>query len=215
MIEQLKTLAKLVKRLYRKPVYASSVKEEVEVIDGKVIKLDEAKFYTSYPYDESKAIIVKYPKGKIEEKIKELEKYCEERDLMLGNILSYCRENRIDVPTDFLDYLERTEPEILKKILKNLEKDLIDPQIASSKKRCLVLYYTKSPTGENVVCGGGITLYPIPSNKPEEILPPEKFEKLRRLAPWKQEVRKEEIKELLDDLEENEEYPSYDFEIKD
>jgi hypothetical protein len=215
MIEQLKTLAKLVRRLYKKPVYGSSIKEEVEVVDGKAIRVEEAKFYTSYPYDESQAIVVKYPKGKVEEKVKELERFCEERDIMLANVLSYCRENRIDVPTDCLDYLEKTEPEILKKILKNLEKDLADPQIASSKKRCLILDYVASPTGENVVCGGGITLYPIPSNKPEEILPPEKLEKLRRMAPWKQEVRAEEIKELLDGSEEDEEYPGYDFEIKD
>jgi hypothetical protein len=214
MIEQVKTLANLVKRLYRKPVYGSSVREEKIPVGGKLIEVENFIFYTTYPYSISNAIVITCEKDKIGEKINELGNYCNERDLIVANILRYCRENRIDVPTDCLDHLERTGPEILKKILKNLEKDLADLQIASSKKRCLVLHYTTSPTGENVVCGGGITLYPIPSNKPEEILPPEKLEKLRRMAPWEQEARADEIKELLDGLEE-EEYPGYDFEIKD
>ncbi|MGC8812722.1 MAG: hypothetical protein ACP5O8_04040 [Candidatus Aenigmatarchaeota archaeon] len=214
MIDQLKALAALVKRLYRKPVYGSTVREERILVDGRTQKVDNFVFYTSYPYDESRAIVIKCQKNSLGEKVKELEKYCEQRDLMLANILRYCRENRVDVPTDYLDHLERADLKTLRKILKNLEQDLADPQIASSKKRCLVLYYTVE-NGENVVCGGGITLYPLPSNKPEEILPAEKFEKLRRVVPWEQEVREEEVKEMIEGLEEDEEYPSYDFEIKD
>lgn len=211
MIEQLRELATLVKRLYKKPVYASTTREREILVDGKVKKLDNFIFYTSYPYDESNVIIISCPKNSIKEKVKELENYCEQRDLLVADVLRYCRENRVDIPTDCLEYLERAEPKILKKILKNLEEDMKDPQIAGSKKRCLLLHYSNEK--EKVVCGAEITLYPIPSNRPEEILPARKFEKLRRTGPWEEVIRTDEVKELLE--EEDEEYPEYDFEPRD
>ncbi|MCX8000771.1 MAG: hypothetical protein N3A69_17790, partial [Leptospiraceae bacterium] len=199
MIEQIKILGKLIKRLYGKEVYATKVEEKVTLVDGRTKKLEEYKLYTSYPYDEEKAIVITCEKNCLGEKIKELERCCDQRDLMLAKILRYCRENRIDVPTDYLDYLERTEAKTLEKIFKGLEEDLKDLQIANSKKKCLVLYYT-TENGENVVCGGGITLYPIPSNRPEEILTPKKIEKLRNVLPWEDRVKDYEIKELVNEL---------------
>ncbi|MEM7825880.1 MAG: hypothetical protein QW412_03420 [Candidatus Aenigmatarchaeota archaeon] len=215
MIEQIRILGKLIKRLYKKEVYAIKSEEKEVLVDGKVKKVEEYKLYTSYPYDERKTIVVTCEKNRLGEKIKEIENACEERDTLLARILSYCRENRIDVPTDSLEYLERTSPEILKKILRNLEDDLTDPQIASAKKRCLLLHYAVEK-GEPVVYGGEITLYPIPSRNPLEVLPPEKIEKLRNIAPWgRVPIKHYELKEIINGIEEEEEYPEYDFEIKD
>jgi hypothetical protein len=225
MREEITTLSKLIERLYRKPVYGSSIREEVEIINGKKVKVEKVTFYTSYPYDESKAIEVKFPKNRIKEKIEEIEGYCQKKDLALADVLHYCRENRIYILTEKLDDLERAdiplsldnlkeaEPKTLKSIAKKLKEEMAEPETACLKEKFLFLHYAETPTGEKVVCGGGISPYPNSSDKLEEI-PPEKMDKLKRITPWDEVViTTNEIREL--ETEEDEEYPGYDFEIKD